>query len=68
MDADITTTGPYDPATGAFNTSAPVGPGTEFYTGTIAFDGTLISVVGQSMYTQPGLTCNNDIAGQTTVP
>jgi hypothetical protein len=66
VDASITTTGPYDPATGAFNTSAPVGPGTEYYTGTITYDGTLITVTGQSAYTQPGLECTNDIAGQTT--
>lgn len=68
VDANITTTGPYDAATGAFNTTAPVGPGTEFYSGTITFDGTLISVTGQSAYTQSDLQCTNVIAGQTTAP
>ena len=68
VDADITTTGPYDATTGAFNTSAPVSPGTEYYTGTITFDGTLITVTGESAYVQTGLQCTNDIAGETTTP
>lgn len=69
VDAAITTTGSYDSATGAFSTSAVVGPGTESYTGTIAFDGTLISVTGTSMYEQTGqCTFTASIVGETTAP
>ena len=69
VDADITTTGSYDAATGAFMASGPVGPGTETYEGVIAFDGTTISVTGTGGYAQAGqCTSVNDIAGETTVP
>lgn len=69
VDADITTTGTYDAVTGAFETSAVVGPGTEAYTGIISFDGTTITVTGGNSYTQEGqCTYTGSIAGTTTVP
>jgi hypothetical protein len=69
VDAGITTTGTYDPVTGAFATSAVVGPGTESYTGTIAFDGTTITVSGENSYEQSGqCTYTGSMAGTTTVP
>ena len=69
VDADITTTGTYDPVTGAFATSAVIGPGTESYSGTIAFDGTTITVSGGNSYEQSGqCTYTGSIAGTTTVP
>jgi hypothetical protein len=69
VDADITTTGTYDPVAGAFATSAVVGPGTEAYTGVITFDGTTITVTGGNSYTQEGqCTYTGSIAGTTTVP
>ncbi len=69
VDANITTTGPYDPTTGVFSTSAQVGPGVEAYAGTIALEGNVITVTGQYSYTQEGL-CQfmNTIFGQTTGP
>jgi len=69
VDADITTTGTYDPATGEFATSAVVGPGTEAYSGVIAFDGTTITVTGENSYTQSGqCTYTGTVTGTTTVP
>ncbi|MEW5939618.1 MAG: hypothetical protein AB1750_08155 [Chloroflexota bacterium] len=69
VDADITTTGTYDPATGAFSTSAVVGPGTESYAGTISFDGTTIVVTGTNTYEQSGqCTYTGSVEGTTTVP
>ena len=69
VDAGATTTGSYDPATGAFATSAVVGPGTESYSGTIAFDGTTITVTGGNSYEQSGqCTFTASITGTTSVP
>ncbi|MEW5939228.1 MAG: hypothetical protein AB1750_06185 [Chloroflexota bacterium] len=69
VDAGITTTGTYDPATGAFSTSGVVGPGTESYAGTIMFDGATITVTGTNSYEQTGqCTYTGTIEGTTTVP
>lgn len=68
-DGPFTTTGTYDPITGAFATSAVVGPGTEAYTGVITFDGTTITVTGGNSYTQEGqCTYTGTVTGTTTVP
>ncbi len=65
-DAGITTTGTYDPATGAFSTSGDVGPGMETYDGAIGFDGTVITVKGGYTWTPDGgATCGANIAGST---
>ncbi|MBI5823760.1 MAG: hypothetical protein HZB18_07010 [Chloroflexi bacterium] len=69
VDAGVTTTGTYEPASGAFATSAVVGPGTESYSGTIAFDGATITVTGGNSYEQSGqCTFTASLTGTTTVP
>ena len=69
VDAGITTTGTYDPTIGAFSTSGVVGPGTENYAGTIAFDGAAITVTGSNSYEQAGqCTYTGTVEGTTTVP
>lgn len=66
-DAGITSTGSYDPATGAFSTAADVGPGDETYDGTIGYDGSTISVSGGYSWTPDGgATCTFSIAGTST--
>ena len=66
-DAGITTTGTYDPATGAFSTSGDVGPGTETYDGAIGFDGTTITIKGSYTWTPDGgATCGAVVAGTAT--
>ena len=66
-DAGITSTGSYDPATGAFSTAADVGPGDETYDGTIGYDGATISVSGGYSWTPDGgATCTFSIAGTST--
>jgi hypothetical protein len=63
----VTLTGAYDPATGAFSTSADVGTGIENHDGTISFDGTTITVTGVYGYTPTGgTTCTFDFEGTTT--
>ena len=63
----ITLTGTYDPATGAFSTSADVGTGMENFDGTISFDGTVITVTGVYGYTPTGGTaCTFDFEGTAT--
>ncbi|MEK6751128.1 MAG: hypothetical protein AABZ00_02585 [Chloroflexota bacterium] len=66
-DAGITTTGSYDPSTGAFSTSGDVGPGVETYDGMISFDGTTITVSGSYSWTPDGgVTCGAEVSGTTT--
>ena len=66
-DAGITSSGSFDPVTGAFSTSADVGPGDETYDGYISFDSTTISVKGSYTWTPDGgQTCGADVAGTTT--
>ncbi|MEW5939827.1 MAG: hypothetical protein AB1750_09220 [Chloroflexota bacterium] len=66
-DAGITTTGSFDPATGAFSTSGDVGPGVETYDGTISYDGATITVEGGYSWTPDGgQTCTFAIAGTAT--
>ncbi len=66
-DAGITTTGSFDPSTGAFSTFGDVGAGIETYDGTITFDGTTIAVAGSYSWTPDGgVTCTFDVAGTTT--
>ena len=66
-DAGITSTGTYDPITGTFSTSVDVGPGSETYDGTIAYDGTTISLSGSYAWIpDSGEGCTADISGTTT--
>ena len=66
-DAAITTLGTYDPESGAFSTSADVGPGTETYTGVIAYDGQTILIGGTYGWAPDGGSpCGADISGKTT--
>lgn len=66
-DANITTQGTYDPESGAFSTSADVGPGTETYTGVIAYDGQTILIGGTYGWAPDGGSpCGADISGETT--
>lgn len=66
-DANITTLGTYDPDSGAFSTSADVGPGTETYTGVIMYDGQTIMIGGTYTWTPDGgSSCGADISGETT--
>jgi hypothetical protein len=66
-DANITTTGNYDPASGEFNTSADVGPGVEVYTGVIVYDGQTILMGGLYGWNpDSGSPCGADIEGSTT--
>ena len=53
VDAGITSSGAYDPVTGAFSTTATGLPGTEIYTGTITFDGTTVTIAGTYTYIDP---------------
>ena len=63
----VSLTGTYDPASGAFSTSADVGTGVENYDGTISFDGTTITVTGSYGYTPTGGTaCTFDFEGTAT--
>lgn len=65
-DANITTLGAYDPDSGAFSTSADVGPGTETYTGVIAYDGQTILIGGTYGWAPDGgSSCGADISGET---
>ncbi|MFZ5903161.1 MAG: hypothetical protein ACOYZ8_06400 [Chloroflexota bacterium] len=67
IDANITTAGDYDPASGAFNTSADVGPGVETYTGVIAYDGQTILMSGVYGWNpDSGSPCGADFSGETT--
>lgn len=72
VNANITTTGPYNAATGAFTTTKAGLPGLETYTGLIRFDGTKIQMSGTYSYTNdPNLPCKFgpwNIFGETTVP
>jgi len=73
----ITSTGPYDPATGTFTAEVSGLPGTETYTGTITTSpdpdgGTVVSIV-DGLYTygnDPGISCQGywPFTGTTTVP
>ncbi|MCK6584950.1 MAG: hypothetical protein HUU11_16975 [Anaerolineales bacterium] len=66
-DAGITTSGTYDPLTGAFSTSADVGPGSETYDGVISYDGTTITVTGSYAWVpDSGVGCTAEITGTTT--
>ena len=66
-DANITTTGNYDPASGEFNTSADVGPGVEVYTGVIVYDGQTILMGGVYGWNpDSGSPCGADIEGSAT--
>jgi hypothetical protein len=63
----VSLAGTYDPATGAFSTSADVGTGIENHDGTISFDGTTITVTESYAYTPTGGTpCTFDGEGTTT--
>ncbi|GEM_PF-6945292 len=63
----ISLAGAYDPASGAFGTTADVGTGIETYDGTIGFDGTAITVTGSYAYTPTsGTACTFDFEGTTT--
>jgi hypothetical protein len=53
VNAGITSTGSYDPASGAFTTSVGGLPGTEIYSGTISFDGATITISGTYTYDDP---------------
>ncbi len=53
VDAGITSSGTYDPVTGAFSTTATGLPGTEIYTGTITFNGTTVTITGTYTYIDP---------------
>ncbi len=53
VNAGITSSGSYDPATGAFSTSVGGLPGTEIYSGTISFDGATITMSGTYTYDGP---------------
>lgn len=53
VNAGITSSGSYDPATGAFTTSVGGLPGTEIYSGTISFDGATITMSGTYTYDDP---------------
>jgi|GEM_PF-2171528 len=72
VNANIMTTGPYNPGTGAFTTTKSGLPGLETYTGLIRFDGTKIQMSGTYAYTNdPNLPCKFgpwNIFGETTVP
>ncbi|MCC6300797.1 MAG: hypothetical protein IT314_16045 [Anaerolineales bacterium] len=63
----VSLAGTYDPVSGAFSTSADVGTGVENHEGTIAFDGTTITVTGVYGYTPTGgATCTFDFEGTAT--
>lgn len=65
-DANITTLGTYDPDTGAFSTSADVGPGVETYTGVIVYDGQTVLISGLYGWSpDSGNPCGADIMGET---
>ncbi len=67
IEADIITTGEYSPSSGIFSTSADVGPGTETYTGMIAYDGQTIVMSGVYGWTpDSGSPCSADFEGSTT--
>lgn len=74
IELQLTSTGPYNPATGAFTSTVSGLPGTETYTGKVTFTpgagGTIVSMNGQFTYTgDPEWTCNvpDLFSGQTTI-
>ncbi len=64
----VSLSGTYDPASGAFSTSADVGTGIEDHAGTISFDGTTITVTESYAYTPTGGTPCTFAGEGTTTP
>lgn len=74
IEYQITSTGPYNPATGAFTSTVSGLPGTETYTGIVTLTpgagGTVVTMSGQYTYTgDPDWTCSvpDQFSGQATI-
>jgi len=74
IEFQLTSTGPYNPATGAFTSTVSGLPGTETYTGIVTLapgaGGTVVNMSGQYTYTgDPDWTCSvpDQFSGQATI-